>query len=60
MEWTLKFPDLNPLDFYCWDAGVTRIDNKNLRSQEDLKREIEKAMEKVAFWDFVKQFLVLI
>ena len=53
-EWPPNSPDLNPLDYYYWDAVVTRIETKNLRSKEDLRREIEIAMEKVPYWDIVK------
>jgi len=46
--WPTNSPDLNPLDYYYWNAVVTRLSkNKHFLSIDEFKEEIEKAINDV-------------
>ena len=45
-NWPPNSPDLNPCDFYLWNA-IARMDVKNFSTREQLVKEIEKASKKV-------------
>ena len=50
-KWPPNSPDLNPLDYYFWNAVVTRMNTKKIKNREDLIKEIENGFEKVPIWE---------
>ena len=46
-HWPPNSPDLNPLDFYFWNAVVSKITFSRGMSLENLKEEITKAFETI-------------
>ena len=42
--WPPNSPDLNPLDFYYWNAVVTRMKRNIYSTVDELKEEIRRAM----------------
>lgn len=46
-QWPANSPDLNPLDFYFWNAVVSKMEVKVEFTLEDLKEEIKRAFKKV-------------
>ena len=54
-HWPPNSPDLNPLDYFYWNAVVTRMSkNKLYMNMEEFKNEIKNAMEKVPIEEIQK------
>lgn len=46
-NWPPNSPDLNPCDFYLWNAIVTRMKLEKFSSREQLIKEINSAILKL-------------
>ena len=56
-HWPPNSPDLNPLDYYYWDAIVSRMKVDNVTNVEEFKAEICRAAVSVPIEDIKKAVL---
>ena len=47
-EWPPSSPDLNPLDFYYWNAVVREMDVNMFTNRDEFQAEIDRAMKCVS------------
>lgn len=53
-DWPPNSPDLNPCDFYLWNAIVSRMRVNKYASREDFIQEIKSAIDKVPIKEIKK------
>ena len=46
-KWPPNSPELNPLDYFIWDNISNHVEYHKVKTINDLRREVEKAMKKV-------------
>ncbi len=56
-EWPPSSPDLNPLDFYYWNAVVRKSNKQELFNRNDFRSQIENAMKEVSAEEIKKSVL---
>ena len=46
-KWPPNSPELNPLEYSIWNNISNRVEYHKIKTVNDLRREVEKAMKKV-------------
>ncbi|CAF4341426.1 unnamed protein product [Rotaria magnacalcarata] len=59
-KWPPNSPELNPLDYFIWDNISNHVKYHKVKTINDLRQEVEKAMKKVDInyvWEVIGAFL---